>query len=78
MKPTNYLDLTESEQRGIIRAFWDRFNEIPYSIIEKVARKHKLVNDVIYTNPSLVRDLVTESAFDLPEIAKEILAEAEK
>ena len=78
MKPQNYISLSADEQRGIIRDFWNRFNEIPYSIIENIAKKHKLVNDVIYSEPTLVRELVTETAFDLPEIAEEILAEAAK
>jgi hypothetical protein len=78
MKPQNYLNLSADEQRGVIRDFWNRFNEIPYSIIENIARKHTLVNDVIYSEPSLVRELVTEYAFDIPEIAEEILTEAAK
>jgi len=78
MKPQNYISLSPDEQRDIVRNFWNRFDEIPYTIIENIARKHTLVNDVIYIQPTLVRELVTEIAFDRPEIAEEIFAEAKK
>ena len=75
LKPTNYYELTPDEQKSVISKFYNEFRKVPDSKIAEVARQHSLVTEDIYNDPTLLRDIVFEIAFDLPEIEREFFPE---
>ena len=75
LKPTNYYSLGSDEQKSVISKFYNEFRKVPDSKIAEVARKHNLVTEDIYNDPTLLRDIVFEIAFDLPEIEREFFPE---